>query len=62
GVELSLFHPVDPPEIGDNPQPGLAGFVSERLDYLKIAATAALSDARKHGIHSIRSLAVFKVV
>ncbi len=48
GIEVTAFHAVDAPEIGDRPVAGLAGLVAVGLDDLEIAPPAALVDAHKH--------------
>ena len=39
GVEMAIFHAVDPAQIGDDPVPRLASLIAERLDDLKIASS-----------------------
>ena len=48
GVEVTVLHAVDAPEIGDHPVAGLASLVAVGLDDLEIAPPTALVDAHEH--------------
>jgi len=48
GIEVTGFHAIDAPEIGNDPVARLSGLVAVGLHDLQVSPTAALVDAHKH--------------